>query len=175
MNPNEIRKLKEKAPFPLIILVVLMFLPSFLIQPERDLYVERIKEYDAQLKKARGEITRRSGYNLEQSRLNRLKTIRAGIDEQLPSIEMLPQVIDSIGKMAAEFSVELKDVTYANGDPENRVMVPCITLNMNVEALYENMRRFVCSLENLKYPLIVEEIVVSAGRSYRLTLKQLVK
>lgn len=175
MNPNEIRKLKEKAPFPIFILVLLMFLPSFILQPQEEELNEKVAAYDALLKSSRVARARRTSFTAGQNRLQQLKAVCKNIDSQLPEASELPQIIDSINAVAKQNSVLVKDVSYAFSEKMGRLSVPCYSIVMNFDSYYEDMRRFVVELENLPMPLLVEEIFVSSGRNYRVTLKQLVK
>lgn len=175
MNPNEIKKLKEKAPFPIIILIVLFFLPALIFQPEKDLLAERISAYQGLLKKAKLSRDRKREYEKTAAKFAALTKARQDIFAQLPDTQMLPQIIDNINALAVKNSVNVGRVTYDFNETLEKVYLPFFNINMQFEAYYENMRRFVADLESLQYPLLVEEIVVSGGKSYRLTLKQLVK
>jgi Tfp pilus assembly protein PilO len=175
MNPNEIRKLKEKAPFPIFILVVLMFLPSFLIQPEQEKLEETISAYDSLLKNGKAALVKRVSFAAEDNRMRKLTEVQQSVLQQLPEEKQLPEIIDRMNAVARQNSVLVKDVTYSFQGKMGKLQIPCFNISMNFSAYYEDMRRFVVALENLDYPLLVEEIVVPEGGKFRITLKQLVK
>lgn len=175
MNPNEVRKLQEKAPFPVFILVVLLFMPSFFLQPEEDMLKDKIANYDRLLSKGKTSLSRRKDFSREKERKQRLEEVLGDIQAQLPEARELPGVIDQINEVAKKNSVFVKSVNYSFNDKIGALQVPCYSIVMSFDSYYENMRRFVADLENLQIPLLLEEIVVSTGRNYRVTLKQLVK
>lgn len=175
MNPNEIRKLKEKAPFPIFILVLLMFLPSFLLQPEQEKLEENIRAYDSLLKNGKVALAKRSSFAAEEKKQRQLSDVKQVVLQQLPEEKQLPQIIDRMNAVARQNSVLVKDVTYAFQGKMGKLQIPCFNISMNFSAYYEDMRRFVVALENLDYPLLVEEIILPEGGKYRITLKQLVK
>ncbi|GAB4279957.1 MAG: hypothetical protein Kow0029_24220 [Candidatus Rifleibacteriota bacterium] len=175
MNPNEIKKLKEKAPFPIIVLLMLFFLPPFLLTPESELLNENISGYDSLLKKARQNHEKRYQYRQKKEALDHLKSIHAEIQSQLPSKDMLPEIIDEINNNANKNSVYLASVNYFSGEKINGIKIDNYRIIMNLTAFYEDMRRFIAALESMRYPLMVSEVVVTEGRNYNITLRQLVK
>ncbi len=175
MNPNEIRKLKEKAPFALIVLFILFFLPATILQPEKDLLREKVEKYDSLLKSARKNQKKRVAFIEEAKKLETFSEINRGILQQLPGVDLLPHIIDKINAAAEKNSVLVKDVTYRLEDRIEKLQAPCFSIAMNLDAYYENVRRFIVDIENLQFPLLVSEISGSGGTSYRINLKQLVK
>jgi Tfp pilus assembly protein PilO len=175
MNPNEINKLKEKAPLPVFILVVLFFLPALLVGPENDLLVENGNKYDAQLKRSRIARRKKTQYKIDNEKMAKLNDIHGKINEQLPAASVLPGIIESINEAAEQNQVLLKNVNYKFNDSFDGLKVPNFNITMNLEAYYENIRRFITRIENLQYPLVVAEVFVSEGKTYSITLKQLVK
>jgi hypothetical protein len=80
-----------------------------------------------------------------------------------------------LGQLAEKNSIFLQSVNYGYSDKIDDLEVPNFTISMRLDAYYNNMRQFIAELENLQYPLMVTEVVVSAGKTYTVTLKQLVK
>lgn len=175
MNPNEISKLKEKAPFPLLVLLVLLLLPSFLFQPEGEKLQANISQYDSLLKKGRESIKKRSVIKMANQKLESLKASLKNVNNQLLKPSILPQVIDTINMVAESNSVLLESVDYKFNEGFDGLGIPCFSITMNLDAYYEDMRRFIAEIENLKYPLVVAEIVATAGKNYTVILRQLVK
>jgi Tfp pilus assembly protein PilO len=175
MNPNEINKLKAKAPFPIFVLLILLVLPTFVLQPEQDRLSEQVDSYNSLLKKSRKNLGLRTSYEKDNDKLEAINAVAQSVSQQLPESSALPQIIDMLGQLAEKNSIFLQSVNYGYSDKIDDLEVPNFTISMRLDAYYNNMRQFIAELENLQYPLMVTEVVVSAGKTYTVTLKQLVK
>lgn len=175
MNPNEINKLKEKAPWPLFMLLMLFFLPAFLLEPEVAALNSSSKSFDASLKKARADVVSRANLEMKQARLNSLEKIHQAMQVDIPEESSLPALIDSLQNIAAANAVSLESVTYTLQKEYEKLAVPGYQIIMNLSAGYPDMRKFLAAVESLKTPIIVNEIVLSENNRYVLTMRLLVK
>ncbi|MGM0598273.1 MAG: type 4a pilus biogenesis protein PilO [Candidatus Rifleibacteriota bacterium] len=175
MNPNEIRKLKEKAPFPLIILVILIILPTFLIEPQEEKLNGQISKYKSLLRKSRKNLKRRKTYKQQRTKLQKLDAVLANINKELPENSKLPEIINAINEVAEYNFVFIEFVRYELNSSFDGLNIPCYTISMSLEADYSNIRHFIAGLESLPNPLILSEIVAASGKNYKVKLKQLVK
>jgi Tfp pilus assembly protein PilO len=175
MNPNEINKLKEKAPFPIIILVLLLFIPAFLIEPESFALNENAQNYDLLLKRCHKNMKNRERYREENEKSQKLTQVYNQIESQLPEAAKMPAIIDRIDLVARQNDVLIDDVSYSINKTFDGLEVPSFNISMNLKAYYQDMRKFVTILEGLDFPMVIAEIVASQGQTYRIILKQLVK
>jgi Tfp pilus assembly protein PilO len=175
MNPNEINKLKEKAPFPVIVLVILFILPAFFITPQQEKLSDQISKYKSLLSKSRKNLKRRDTYEQQKNELEKLDTALGNIHKELPEDSELPEIINAINEVAEYNYVFIEFVTYELNSSFDGLKIPCYTISMNLEADYSNIRHFIAGLESLPNPLILSEIVAASGKNYKVKLKQLVK
>lgn len=175
MNPNEIKKLKEKAPFPIIVLVILLILPTFFIAPLEENLNNQISKFKSLLRKSRKNLKKRETYKKQKNELKKLNSVLDNIQKELPEDSELPEIINTINDVAEHHYVFIEFVRYELDSSFDGLNIPCYTISMNLEADYSNIRHFIAGLESLPNPLMLSEIVVASGKNYKVKLKQLVK
>ncbi len=175
MNPNELKKLKERAPLPLFILLVLFFLPTMLIEPQNEALDTAAASYAGVVSSARTAVNNRENFLDQSHRLRHLKNLREETGALLPAEADLPAMIDRLQQLAGATGVFLEEVRYEFNEEFDRLEVPSYRLQMNLKADYANMRNFLAAVENLDSPVIINEIVLIEGARYALTMRLLVK
>ena len=175
MNPNELKKLKERAPLPLFILLVLFFLPTMLIEPQNEALHTTAASYAEAVRGARLAVRNRENFLDQSHRLQHLKNLLAETDALLPAEADLPALIDRLQQLAGSAGVSLEEVRYEFSKEFDRLEVPSYRLQMNLRADYANMRNFLAAVENLDSPVMINEIVLIEGARYALTMRLLVK
>ena len=175
MNPNELKKLKERAPLPLLILIILFFLPSLLVEPENQALNAAAESCQAAVKAARTAVRNRETCKVQHDKLQRLQKIHADVSALLPEESQLPGIIDRLQKIAIASSVSLEEVRYDFSPEFDKLAVPSYSLKMNLKADYAGMRSFLAAIENLESPVIIQEIVLIEGARYAMTMRLLVK
>ncbi len=175
MNPNELRKLKERAPLPLIVLLILFLLPSILIEPENQALNAAAESCDAAVKSARAAVRNREAYRVQTEKLQHLLSVRQDFQAVLPAESRLPAIIDQLQQLALASSVSVEEVRYEFNHEFDKLPVPSYRLQMNLKAEYSGMRSFLAAIENLESPVIIQEIVLIEGSRYALTMRLLVK
>lgn len=175
MNPNELKKLKERAPLPLFILLVLFFLPTMLIEPQNEALNTTAASYAEVIKGARLAVRNRENFLDQSHRLQHLKNLREETRGILPAEADLPALIDRLQQLAGSTGVSLDEVHYEFNEEFDKLEVPSYRLQMNLRADYANMRSFLAAVENLDSPVIINEIVLIEGTRYALTMRLLVK
>lgn len=175
MNPNEINKLKEKAPLPLMFLLLLFFLPAFLLEPEVAALKSSSKSLDATLKKARADVILHADLEAKHLRCGKLEKVEQHLMTILPQESTLPAFIDTLHSLAKNNFVTMESVTYSYQKEYEKLLVPCYQIIMNLNAGYPDMRKFLAAVESLQTPVIVNEVVLTEGNRYVLTMRLLVK
>lgn len=175
MNPNEMKKLKEKAPFPLFLLLVLFFLPSLLIDPEIVGLQANTESYQSALKTARAAVKSRASLVAQNEKMQKLAGIKKDMFTVIPEESALPGLIDTLQQIAQRSAVSLEDVRYEFSREYEKLKVPAYKVHMNLKADYASMRSFLAEVENLDSPVIINEIVLTEGARYALTMRLLVK
>lgn len=175
MNPNEMAKLKEKAPVPLLLLLLLFFLPAFVIEPEAELLDKSSSKYDNSLKKARDLRHLHEEYRLQSQRLEKLEQIKSELFAIIPQESALPEVIDRLHAMAASCSVVVDRVQYSFSRTYERMNVPGYDISMKLTSDYDGVRSLLAELEAMSTPVLIKEVVMTEAQSYVLTLRLLVK
>lgn len=175
MNPNEINKLKEKAPFPLLILLILFFMPGFLLNPEIEEFKRGNSAHDLSLNKARGRVKADGDLQGKIARLNATRQIMQNVKAVVPDESELPGLINRLHKLANEHSVELEDVTYAMQKKFENLEVPGYRIIMSLTAGYTQMRGFLEAVESMESPVLINEILLTETGKYALTIRMLTK
>jgi len=175
MNPNELAKLKEKAPVPLILLLILFLLPGFLLAPETEALKQSAKVYDASLKKARDLRRLREKYKMQSQRLEKLAKIKSDLMAVIPQESALPQMIDRLHATAASCSVMVDNVRYSFSPEYEKLAVPGYDINMHLNSSYDGMRAMLAELETMPTPVLIKEILMNESRNYVLSMRLLVK
>jgi len=175
MNPNELKKLKERAPLPLFILMVLFFLPTMMIEPQNEALNTAAASYAEVVRSARAAVNNRENFLDQSHRLQHLKNLREETGSLLPAEADLPVMIDRLQQLAGSAGVSLEEVRYEFNEEFDKLEVPSYRLQMNLRADYANMRNFLAAVENLDSPVIINEIVLIEGARYALTMRLLVK
>jgi hypothetical protein len=175
MNPNEVSKLKEKAPVPLILLLLLFFLPAFLLDPEIDSLKQSTKIYETSLKKARGLRRLREQYKQQGRRLEMLEQIKSDLFAVVPQESALPEIIDRLHATAASCSVVVDNVRYSFSREYEKLAVPGYDISMNLSSGYDGVRAMLAELEAMPAPFLIKEILMTESRHYVLSMRLLVK
>ena len=175
MNPNEMAKLKDKAPMPLLLLMILFFLPSFLLEPEAESLKASTQKYDASLKKARVVRQQREKFVQQSARLERLKQLNGQLFELIPQETALPEMIDKLHSTAAACAVVVEDVRYSFSRNYEKLGVPGYDISMRLSAAYNGVRQLLAELETMPTPVLIKEVVMTEEKRYVLSLRLLVK
>jgi len=175
MNPNEINKLKEKAPLPLLIILILFFIPELLLKPEADNFQSANNAYDLSLNTAREKVRSDSDLQRRFARLNQTREILQKINAVLPQASALPDLITKLHLLASENSVVLEEVSYSMQKQFERLDVPGYRIIMSLSAGYSQMRSFLEAVENMESPVIINEIFMTESGRYALTIRMLTK
>ncbi|EKD82249.1 MAG: hypothetical protein ACD_39C01407G0005 [uncultured bacterium] len=175
MNPNELAKLKEKAPLPLFLLMILFFLPAFILEPEAEVLKSSAQKFDVSLKKARDLRRLQEKYKQQGARLDRQQKINNQLLDRIPQEAALPDMIDKLHSTAAACSVVVEDVRYSFSREYEKLSVPGYDIAMNLSADYEGIRRLLAELEAMPTPVLIKEIVITEAKRYVLTMRLLVK
>lgn len=179
MNPKEIKRLRERAPLPLIMVAILFFAPKILIDPLQDNLESAEKSFDVLVSQVREAINKRA---VDQSLVVR----KAAIDLQLqrlqawlPPKNYLPALIDQFNALAKILGVEIRSVVYrfpvdmSSESMESRMRWVDITLSL--AASYSAMRSFLQAVEGLPSPLVLTEVVANQDQTFSVSLQHLVK
>lgn len=175
MNPNEINKLKEKAPIPIFLLLILFFLPTFFLEPEQDSLKSLISAYDNDLKKARAQLIARTDYSLKSEKLELLEKSLNKLREMIPSDDRLPGFINSLQGLAKKNSVSLEEVNYTFQKDFEKLDIPSYMIMMNLSADYSQIKEFLNDVEALPFPLVISDLLLNKGSNYVMKMRLLVK
>lgn len=175
MNPNELQKLKDRAPLPVFILLILFFLPSMLVDPEFEALDAAADSYQEQAKIAAAAVRNRQNNDRNNEKLLHLKTAREEMMQVFPNEAALPDLIDKLQQLAGKCKVALLEVRYDFSREFEKLSVPSYRLQMNLNAEYSDMRSFLAAVESLDSPVIINEIVLIEGKRYALTMRLPVK
>ncbi len=175
MNPNELKKLKELAPLPIFLLIILFFLPSMLIDPENEALNAAAASYQGAVNVARSAVRNRVVTAEQNQKMQQLTAAREEMLVKMPDEAALPAMIDKLQQLAAGNNVSLEEVRYDFSREFDKLSVPSYRLQMNLKADYSSMRSFLAEIENLDSPVIINEIVLIEGTRYALTMRLLVK
>lgn len=175
MNPNEVAKLKEQAPIPLILLLILFFLPAFLLEPEAEALGKSGKNYDASLEKAAKLIELRQKYDEQSQYIGQLQKVKNDLLTLLPQESALAAMIDSLHQRAAACSVVVEQVSYGFSSHYEKLAVPGYDISMKLTSDYQGIRALLADLETMPTPVIIKEVVMNEERQYVLAVRLLVK
>ncbi len=175
MNPNELAKLKEKAPVPLLLLLILFFLPAFVLEPELDALKQSAKVFDSSLKRARDLRHLREKYTYQSQRFARLEQIKGDLFALIPKESALPEMIDLLHATAASSSVVVDNVQYSFSREYEKLSVPGYDITMSLSSSYEGIRALLAALESMPTPVLIKEVLMTESRRYVLTMRLLVK
>lgn len=175
MNPNELKKLKDLAPLPLFMLLVLFFLPSMLLDPQNEELNAAAASYHNAVQTARNAVLNRDTSTEQNQKMSRLTAVRQEMLTALPDEASLPALIDKLQQLAIANDTSLEEVRYEFSREFDKLNVPSYRLQMNLKADYNNMRGFLAAVENLESPVIISEIVLIEGTRYALTMRLPVK
>jgi len=175
MSPKEIQKLREWAPFPIVVTLILYFAPSFLIAPQVENLETTGKSFGSLLKTVNETLGQRGKDRLYRARFARMTQEMERLSKWLPPESYLPTLIDQFNSLAEILKVKIKTVVYGfplavpGGQP------PRVDIRLNLEATYESMRSFIQSVESLPSPLVLTEVVANKDRTFSLSVQHLVK
>lgn len=175
MNPNEIAVLKRHLPYPLILLLIMLFIPMLVIEPFEENLQTVVAEYEAQTKKAGTLRKQRATIDVANAKFSSLKEIKEKAMQFIPAESELPDIIERLVELASNNSVAMEDVSYNLVTSYEGMNAPAFDINMSLVASYDGMRAFLADVESIENPMIITEIVVVEGNRYSLNFKQLVK
>lgn len=174
MNPVEIQKLWQKAPFPIIVTIILCLASQAILTPQQD----NLKESESALVQTvhgmKGSLLARSAEIQKQSRFELVEQQMQRLNRWLPEESYLPILVEQCNRLADLFAVKLSAVQYKYQDREKGDL-PNFRLTFTLKGEYAAMRAFVQALECLPSPLFLNEIIAKKDQTYTLTLTQLIK
>ncbi len=165
MNPNEIKKLKVHARLPIVLIILLLFLPKYFVEPTKEEMEEKKARAMEAIKNVRASIREREENLAAAKRLESLQKFVSQVDSVLPKAEELPDVIDGIHKKAEEAGVSIENIVYQASDKYAGLDTPSNQLNMNVLGSYGSLKKFLSKIEESESPVIVDEVLLAANRS----------
>ena len=177
MNPIELQKLKEWAPLPILITVILYFSPGYIIGPLEENLVASSKTLETSLKNTRGTLIQRDEDRVLSTKLAGLRHRLGKVDAWLPPTTFMPNVIEEFHALAAVAGVKIAAVTYGfdQGRRDTVMMPPRIAVNLQLEADYTAVRAFMQAIESLPFPLVPVELNAASDKQYQLELLQFVR
>ncbi len=175
MNPNEMNKLKEKAPFAFILLLLAVFIPSIFVGPIDDGLVQKDDAYKTALKKSKKALDLSIKGKEDSKRFSELSNAQGNVENILPDRGNLPEIIEEIHSKAGKNSALIRNVRYEFTREIDGFKAPSFHIQFQITANYKDFRRFIAELECLKYPLIIREIIAANKSNYSVSVQQMVK
>lgn len=175
MNPNEMAVLKRHLPYPLIMILIMLFMPMLVVEPLEENFQTVAAEYEAQTKKARSLRNQRATIDVANTKLASLNKVKETAMQVIPAESELPDIIERLVELASNNFVAMEDVRYNLKSTYEGMNAPAFDISMSLVASYDGMRAFLADVESIENPMIITEIVVVEGNRYSLNFKQLVK
>ena len=175
MNPLEVKKLKEWAPLPLVITVIMFLAPGFIISPRLENLGTIESSFDVTLKSAQELLVQRNADLLLNQKQARLDQQIKRIDRWLPPEEELPNCIDQFNTLAKTFSAQIVSTYYRFPRNPREFMPPRVIISFNLECEYLAMRQFLQALEYFPLPLVPVEVVANNNRTFTIEMIHLVR
>ncbi len=176
MNPKEVQRLRERAPFPLVVTLIMFFAPQFLIDPQVENLETTGKTFDGLVTQVRGSLRQRT---IDRGLAARRAEVVREMDRLgawLPPEDYLPALIDQFNALAGITGVEIRSVVYRfpptvpEGGQSRRV-----DIHLALAASYRAMRTFLQAVEGLPSPLVLTEVVANQDQTFTVSLQHLVK
>ncbi|MBF0502960.1 MAG: hypothetical protein HQM09_22685 [Candidatus Riflebacteria bacterium] len=181
MNPVELRKLRDWAPLPFVITVIMFFAPGFIIAPVEDNLAASWRAFDQNIKAASDLVRKRTDDREMTERNAKLREGLSRMDRWLPPADFLPNVIDEMNKLAKASGVRLTSVNYGfdkavrSTSGNGSTMPPRISILLRLRADYAAMRAFLLAIESLPFPLLPIEIVAGENREFTIEILHFVR
>lgn len=175
MNPAEIKKLREKAPLPFLITLIMYFAPSFVLIPHFENLAITEASYDASLKTAAETRSQKTADALLRAKYARLASEAAALDTWLPPESDLPLLIDRINETASQLGIDLSSVQYDIGRAQGTRLPPCVTIRFNLNSDYIGIRAFIQAIRGIQMPLLITEVTANENRNFTISMIHLVK
>jgi hypothetical protein len=172
INPNEVQQLKQRAPLPIILGIIMFLLPTFLVSPKQESLESVEKSLDTSIQSARQTVISRKReldwfekFGAMQQRLSQVET-------WLQPEPYLPQVIDQLHTVAETFGVKLHEVSYST-PARDKLDVARLIMQLNLSATYDGIRGFLRALEGFPLPLFPGEITATRDGQFSIELMYL--
>ncbi|MFZ2960338.1 MAG: hypothetical protein WA705_25940 [Candidatus Ozemobacteraceae bacterium] len=198
MNPVELRKLRDWAPLPIVIIVIMYFAPAALIEPVEDNLRATLRAFDQNIMAAADTLHKRTEDRDVATRASQMRVRLDRMDRWLPPADFLPNVIDEMNGLAKLVGVKLSSVDYrfdkaariegagsdnGGGNSGGSVfgsggsvgMPPRVSLKLRLRADYAAMRTFLQAIESLPFPLVPVEIVAGENREFLIDVMHFVR
>lgn len=174
INPLELKQLKERAPLPAILGILMFFLPLYLVDPIKESLESTEKNLDSLLRSAR-QIVMNRGREIDKfEKYGMLQKKLARIESWIQPESYLPLVIERIHEISEIFSVKLLAIDYSfpKADfPQTRQ----VAMNMTIKADYLSVRAFLKALEGFPLPLFPTEILATEDGNFSLVLLHMIR
>ena len=176
MNPIELRKLKERAPLPIIITVILLAAPGYLLGPQYEKLAATETMFDQAVVNAKDSLNQRSEDARLRARQKVLKADLGRLERWMPPADYLPAIVEEVNTLAGILGVRISSVYYQSGDRGPTAgLPPRLRLSLQIQADYAAMRGFLQALEGLPFPLLPVEITAERGQAFLIELLLLMR
>ena len=175
MNPNELRKLKERAPLPILMIFILLMAPSFLLESHDQMLNLAETGYSQLLTKASKLIKKKVIAIKQKKKMDQLNAEFDRVNFRLATRDSLPDLIDKFYAISRKHSLTVRSVNYDFQKKMGKYNFPGYKISFVIKAGYSGMRKFLEEVENLDRPIIISEVVASENDSYHISIQQLVK
>lgn len=175
MNPSEIKKLKQKAPLPFLITLIMYFAPSFILIPHFDNLSVTEASYDASLKTASEAISQKLDNTLLMEKYARLSSEAAALDKWLPPESDLPVLIDRVHNTASQLGIDISSVQYGLDRSPGTKLPPCVTIRFDLNADYIGIRAFLQAVKGIQMPLLITDVTANDNLNFTISMIHLVK
>lgn len=175
MNPTEVKKLREKAPLPALITLIMYFAPSFVLIPHFENLAVTEASYDASLKTATEVRQQKASDAVLKEKYAKLASEAAALDGWLPPESDLPLLIDRINETASLLGIEISSVRYEIDRSPATTLPPCVTLRFDLNADYVGIRAFMQAVRGIRMPLLLTEVTANENRNFTISMIHLVK
>jgi Tfp pilus assembly protein PilO len=175
MNPLEIKKLKERAPLPLILGTIMMFLPMLLVEPQQAELADAELRFDQSLKSLRETLGQRRAVRQQNRESRAMQEQIDRINRWLSPEAELPTTIDRLQQIAESMSVVLSSIQYRFPRHAAEHTPPRISITFDLQGNYQSMRSFLRALEYFPLPFLPVEISANRDNTFRIELIHLVQ
>lgn len=175
INPTEVRKLRDKAPLPVLITLIMYFAPSFVLVPHFENLSVTETSYDATLKTASEVRQQKSSDAVLKEKYARLASEAAALDTWLPPESDLPILIDRINETASLLGIDISSVRYEIDRSTATKLPPCVTLRFDLNSDYVGIRAFMQAVKGIRMPLLITEVTANEDRNFTISMIHLVK
>jgi len=175
MNQSEIKKLREKAPLPFIITLIMYLAPGFVLVPQFENLTVTEASADATLKTAVEARRQRSDDMLQRELFARLSSESTKLDTWLPPESELPSLIDRINETAYQLGIDISTVQYEMDRSRDSKLPPRVMLRFDLQSDYTGIRAFIQAVKAFPMPVLITEVSATENRKYSISMMHLVK